>query len=100
MENNNSSGIQIKVKRVKAVAKWAWAVSKDADECCGICRNQFDACCSACKAPGDECPPVFGKCSHVFHMHCIVAWIGSKEEHHCPVENKKKKKKKIEMLVV
>ena len=76
--------MEITIKKVKAVAKWSWVVS---DECCGICRNPFDACCSSCKAPGDDCPPVWGKCTHAFHMHCILAWISSKDnaEQQCPM---------------
>jgi anaphase-promoting complex subunit 11 len=40
-------------------------------------RLAFDGCCPDCKMPGDDCPIVWGECSHPFHMHCIVKWINS-----------------------
>jgi hypothetical protein len=72
----SGSGLQIKLKKVKAVARWGWAVSKDADESCGICRNPFDSCCSACKLPGDECPPVWGKVvAFKSNLCCVLIFI-------------------------
>ncbi|XP_048583242.1 LOW QUALITY PROTEIN: anaphase-promoting complex subunit 11-like [Nematostella vectensis] len=48
------------------VATWKWMAN---DDNCGICRMPFDGCCPDCKVPGDDCPLVWGRCSHVFHMH-------------------------------
>ncbi|KAH9518395.1 Anaphase promoting complex subunit 11 [Bulinus truncatus] len=56
------------------VATWKWIAN---DDNCGICRMAFDGCCPDCKLPGDECPLVWGQCSHVFHIHCIVKWLQS-----------------------
>ncbi len=25
---------------------------------------------------GDDCPPVWGQCSHALHMQCIMKWLG------------------------
>jgi anaphase-promoting complex subunit 11 len=44
---------------------------------CGICRQAFDDTCPDCAVPGDDCPPVWGACNHMFHMHCIVKWLDS-----------------------
>ena len=65
------------------VATWKW---NTADDTCGICRNMFDGCCPDCKVPGDECPIVWGKCKHVFHMHCILKWLGAKDQQTCPMD--------------
>jgi anaphase-promoting complex subunit 11 len=27
------------------------------------------------KFPGDECPVVWGKCGHAFHLQCVNAWL-------------------------
>jgi anaphase-promoting complex subunit 11 len=57
------------VCRWHAVAVWQWDANEDV---CGICRMAFDACCPDCRVPGDGCPPVWGQCNHVYHMHCIM----------------------------
>ncbi|CAM9571644.1 unnamed protein product, partial [Phaeothamnion confervicola] len=59
-----------------AVAVWDWGVN---DEVCGICRNPFEACCPNCSLP-DDCPPVWGQCTHAFHMHCILQWLDSQAD--------------------
>ena len=72
------------------------------DDCCGICRMEFEECCPACSVPGDDCPPVgisrdylmlnsvfkvWGQCNHAFHMHCIVKWLESQQNvnQQCPM---------------
>lgn len=47
----------------------------------------FDACCPDCSVPGDDCPPVWGKCNHAFHMHCIVKWLQTQQNatQQCPM---------------
>ena len=32
------------------------------------------------KFPGDECPVVFGKCGHAFHLQCVNAWLTQRAE--------------------
>jgi hypothetical protein len=44
---------------------------------CGICRMPYEACCPGVKYPGDDCPPVWGKCGHAFHMQCVMKWLES-----------------------
>ncbi|KAK7501653.1 hypothetical protein BaRGS_00007084 [Batillaria attramentaria] len=66
-----------------AVATWRWVAN---DDNCGICRMPFDGCCPDCKLPGDDCPLVWGQCSHCFHIHCIVKWLNSQQVHQpCPM---------------
>ncbi|KYO39314.1 anaphase-promoting complex subunit 11 [Alligator mississippiensis] len=46
----------------------------------------FNGCCPDCKVPGDDCPLVWGQCSHCFHMHCILKWLNSQQvQQHCPM---------------
>lgn len=38
------------------------------------------------KVPGDDCPLVWGQCSHCFHMHCILKWLNSQQvQQQCPM---------------
>ncbi len=67
-------GLSVTVVRWQAVAGWKWLARDDE---CSICKNPFDACCNKCKLPGDDCPLVWGQCSHCFHMHCILQWLNT-----------------------
>ncbi|XP_008548573.1 anaphase-promoting complex subunit 11 isoform X1 [Microplitis demolitor] len=58
------------------VSTWRWIAN---DDNCGICRMPFDASCPDCKTPGDDCPLVWGQCSHCFHIHCIMKWLHSQQ---------------------
>ena len=80
------------------------------EDVCGICRVAYEACCPACKTPGDDCPLsasslfipavlkfrrfvfiiiVWGKCSHVFHMHCLLKWLGTAaSKGQCPMDRR------------
>ncbi len=79
---------------------------------CGICRVPFEGCCPSCKMPGDDCPLsayiiypsnkfytattdnlistlVWGGCTHVFHMHCLLKWINTAaSKHQCPMDRR------------
>jgi anaphase-promoting complex subunit 11 len=78
---------------------------EDDDEVCGICRQAFEGCCPDCKVPGDDCPlskpletdgyvalsdhAVWGECSHVFHMHCLLKWIDTESsKQQCPLDRR------------
>ncbi|EPX74928.1 anaphase-promoting complex subunit Apc11 [Schizosaccharomyces octosporus yFS286] len=77
--------MKVKIKRYHAVANWTWKTPKD--DVCGICRVPFDGCCPQCLTPGDDCPIVWGKCTHIFHAHCIENWlstVGSQGQ--CPMD--------------
>ncbi|KAH9177045.1 anaphase-promoting complex subunit 11 RING-H2 finger-domain-containing protein [Lactarius sanguifluus] len=87
--------MKITVKRWHAIAQWQWDTGKtddngDAEEdVCGICRIPFEGCCPTCKVPGDDCPLIWGECSHVFHMHCLLKWIGTAaSKQQCPMDRR------------
>lgn len=78
--------MKIKVESCTMVAEWAWDV-KEGDDVCGICHSAYDGCCPNCKRPGDDCPLVWGECSHVFHLHCILTWFRSSTRgESCPMD--------------
>ncbi|XP_018565218.1 anaphase-promoting complex subunit 11 [Leptinotarsa decemlineata] len=75
--------MKVRIKNWTGVATWRWVAN---DDNCGICRMPFDGCCPDCKLPGDDCPLVWGQCSHCFHMHCIVKWLQSQPvNQQCPM---------------
>ncbi|KAF6742868.1 anaphase-promoting complex subunit 11 [Ephemerocybe angulata] len=86
--------MKVKVKHWHAVASWRWDTGKEEEEdeeadICGICRAEFEACCPLCKTPGDDCPLIYGECTHVFHMHCMLKWLerpSSKQQ--CPMDRR------------
>ncbi|GAA5862415.1 hypothetical protein JCM8547_007633 [Rhodosporidiobolus lusitaniae] len=62
---------------------------EDDDDVCGICRVAFDGCCPDCKVPGDGCPPIWGECTHVFHMHCLMKWLATESsKQQCPMDRR------------
>jgi anaphase-promoting complex subunit 11 len=90
--------MKVKIKRWHGVGIWKWDVD---EEVCGICRMPFEACCPGVKYPGgkqlhidplfylnvdsvglyllDDCPPVWGKCGHAYHMQCVMKWLESQQ---------------------
>ncbi|KAL8291484.1 hypothetical protein RQP46_002462 [Phenoliferia psychrophenolica] len=61
----------------------------DDDDVCGICRVSYDGCCPDCKVPGDECPLIWGECTHVFHMHCLLKWLATdSSKQQCPMDRR------------
>ncbi|KAF8318778.1 RING/U-box [Clavulina sp. PMI_390] len=88
--------MKVTVNRWNAVAHWRWDVGQEneaeidedsEEDLCGICRVAYDGCCPTCKVPGDDCPLIWGKCSHVFHMHCLLKWINTpSSKQQCPMD--------------
>ena len=75
--------LKVSIKNWHGVASWKWIAN---DDTCGICRVAFDGCCPDCKLPGDDCPLVWGACSHCFHLHCITKWLNAQQAQHlCPM---------------
>ena len=60
-----ASRLRVRIKRFHAVAKWTWNAN---DDVCGICQSAFEGVAPGVKYPGDECPVVWGKCGHAFHL--------------------------------
>mmetsp|Transcript_11993 Transcript_11993/g.34288 ORF Transcript_11993/g.34288 Transcript_11993/m.34288 type:complete len:365 (-) Transcript_11993:57-1151(-) len=52
------------------------------EEVCTICQSAFEGTAPGTKFPGDECPVVWGKCGHSFHLSCVSTWLGDKTT--CP----------------
>ncbi|XAO22514.1 hypothetical protein I312_101286 [Cryptococcus bacillisporus CA1280] len=102
--------MKVEVNSYRAVAYWIWDVSDephklyhyappdevgidddDDQDVCGICQAAFESTCPDCKIPGDDCPLIWGECTHVFHMHCLLKWIGQKEDEsqqQCPMDRR------------
>ena len=74
--------MKVEIKHWRATAYWKWKVK----DTCGICRNHFEQCCQNCKYPGDGCPLIWGECSHVFHLHCLLKWLESGDKEECPMD--------------
>ena len=75
--------LKVTVRGWNGVASWKWIAN---DDTCGICRVAFDGCCPDCKLPGDDCPLVWGACTHCFHIHCIMKWLNAQQAQHlCPM---------------
>ena len=72
------------------VANWSWQLG-DNDHCT-ICMSPFECACPQCKFPGDDCPPIEGKCGHIFHLHCIYKWLESGTDK-CPLDREVWKEK-------
>ena len=82
-EAGSKSRLKINIRSWSGVAVWKWLAN---DDTCGICRVAFDGCCPDCKFAGDDCPLVWGECTHCFHIHCIEKWLGTQQtQHQCPM---------------
>ena len=81
-----SSRLKLRIKRFHAVARWSWNVN---DEVCGICQTAFEGTSTNVKYPGEDCPVVFGKCGHAFHLQCVSQWLStsasSNKQQSCPI---------------
>ena len=83
VEAGSQSRLKINIRSWSGVAVWKWLAN---DDTCGICRVAFDGCCPDCKFAGDDCPLVWGECTHCFHIHCIEKWLGTQQtQHQCPM---------------
>ena len=75
--------MKVKLNKMNLVANWSWQLG-DNDHCT-ICMSPFECACPQCKFPGDDCPPIEGKCGHIFHLHCIYKWLDSGTDK-CPLD--------------
>ncbi|KAH0838699.1 anaphase-promoting complex subunit 11 RING-H2 finger-domain-containing protein, partial [Lanmaoa asiatica] len=85
--------MKVHIKHWSAVAQWRWNIGNndpdDEGDVCGICRVPYEGCCPSCKMPGDDCPLIWGECSHIFHMHCLLKWLGTAaSKQQCPMDRR------------
>lgn len=80
---------RFQVRKWSAIALWAYDITVDN---CAICRNHIMEKCIECSATqemtniDENCSIAWGKCSHVFHMHCISRWLNTRQV--CPLDNR------------
>ena len=77
--------MKYRIKKYTAVAAWHWNIPDSDNRTCRICHQDFDNTCAKCRIPGDECPIIFGKCKHYFHLHCIHTWNDAQNRPTCPL---------------
>ncbi len=82
--------MKVKLNKMSLVANWSWQLGDN--EHCTICMNPFECACPQCKFPGDDCPPIEGRCGHIFHLHCIYKWLNSGTDK-CPLDREVWKEK-------
>jgi len=75
--------MEVRIKKVHAVAVWSWVKTGGEDELCAVCQNPLDGCAPGSTFPGDDSPVIWGKCKHAFHLHCINSWLGTNNS--CPI---------------
>ena len=85
IEQRNKSKASLKVLSWNNVMIWKW---KTDEEECAICKLFLSALCPECGEDGDNkdncsCKPIWGKCKHVYHQHCIAEWIEKRKT--CPL---------------
>lgn len=85
----NKDHKRFQVRKWTAMALWAYDITVDN---CAICRNHIMDKCIECQSVqemtniDENCTIAWGKCSHVFHMHCISKWINTRKV--CPLDNR------------
>jgi anaphase-promoting complex subunit 11 len=78
-----TSRLQVHIKRFHAVAQWSWNAN---DDVCGICQTAFEGTAPGVKFPGEDCPVVWGKCGHAFHLQCVSKWLQQpSSKNSCPI---------------
>lgn len=84
MEIESSEKPTFQILKWNAVAVWSWDTHI---ETCSICKQLLNEGCFGCSQETKEgslnCPPIWGKCSHPFHQHCIERW--AQNSNTCPL---------------
>jgi anaphase-promoting complex subunit 11 len=74
--------LKVRLKRFHAVAAWSWNAS---DDVCAVCQTEFEGTAPGVKYPGEDCPVVWGRCGHAFHLQCVSKWLGqASSKNSCP----------------
>lgn len=80
---------RFQIQKWSGVALWAWDIATDN---CAICRNHIMDKCIECQSVQEQtnleepCQLTWGKCMHVFHVHCINRWLHTRQV--CPLDNR------------
>lgn len=75
--------LKVCVERFHGVASWSWNAN---DDVCGICQSAFEGTAPGVKYPGEDCPVVWGKCGHAFHLQCVSKWLSQpSSKNSCPI---------------
>ncbi|EPR77795.1 hypothetical protein SLOPH_2594 [Spraguea lophii 42_110] len=64
---------RIRIKSIMPTFSWKWSLNQSTNMCC-ICQQEFEQMCFECNHP-TSCVPCIGNCKHIFHFHCISAWM-------------------------
>lgn len=82
-ERYRGGKIKITIRQIYGVAQWTWNAN---DDVCGICQFAFEGTAPGVKYPGEDCPVVWGKCGHAFHLQCINKWLTqATSRNSCPI---------------
>ena len=75
--------LRVRIRRLHGVAHWSWNAN---DDVCGICQFAFEGTAPGVKYPGEDCPVVWGKCAHAFHLQCVSKWLTQpSSKNSCPI---------------
>ena len=75
--------LKVRIRRLHGVAHWSWNAN---DDVCGICQFAFEGTAPGVKYPGEDCPVVWGKCAHAFHLQCVSKWLTQpSSKNSCPI---------------
>jgi anaphase-promoting complex subunit 11 len=75
--------LKVRIQRFHGVAHWSWNAN---DDVCGICQFAFEGTAPGVKYPGEDCPVVWGKCAHAFHLQCVSKWLTqATSKNSCPI---------------
>ena len=75
--------IKVRIRRFHGVAQWSWNAN---DDVCGICQAAFEGTAPGVKYPGEDCPVVWGRCQHAFHLQCVSKWLQqASSKQSCPI---------------
>ena len=78
-----SRRLKVNIRRLHGVAHWSWNAN---DDVCGICQFAFEGTAPGVKYPGEDCPVVWGKCAHAYHLQCVSKWLSqASSKNSCPI---------------
>lgn len=83
MKDPPARRLKVRIRRFHCVAHWSWNAN---DDVCGICQSAFEGVAPGVKYPGEDCPVVWGKCAHAYHLQCVSKWLSqASSKNSCPI---------------